>query len=91
MLSGRRNGAGMLLLFLARRLAIFLFVEVNHLQSSYRQVNRHSHLNPRFGFPHTELLANAKVESALRLKTDFDDRNVGGREADECAAGEDPG
>jgi NAD(P)-dependent dehydrogenase (short-subunit alcohol dehydrogenase family) len=46
MLPGRRNGAGTLLLFLARRLAIFLFVGVNHLQSLYRQVNRHFHLNP---------------------------------------------
>jgi hypothetical protein len=45
MLPGRRNAAGTLLLFLARRLAIFLFVGVNHLQSLYRQVNRHFHLN----------------------------------------------
>src|ERR1700687_1552891 len=50
MLPRRRNGAGTLLLFLARRLAIFLFVGVNHLQSLYRQVNRHFHLNPRFRF-----------------------------------------
>src|ERR1700687_3454832 len=66
MLPGRRNGAGMLVLLLALRFAIFLFVGVNHLESLYRQVNRHFHLNPRFRIrTNTELFANAKVESGL--------------------------
>jgi hypothetical protein len=68
MLPGRRNGAGTLLLFLARRLAIFLFVRVTSPIII-------STIQPAFPFEsaiqirtNTEPFSNPKVESGFESK-----------------------
>src|ERR1700694_4838314 len=89
MLPRRRNGAGTLLLFLARRLAIFLFVGVNHLQSLYRQVNRHFHLNPRFRFGSEKdsLAERGEFELPVPISEQPDDNMMSGpRRPDEVSA-----
>src|SRR6202158_4805639 len=86
MLPRRRNGAGTLLLFLARRLAIFLFVGVNHLQSLYRQVNRHFHLNPRFRFGSEEdsLAERGEFELPVPISEQPDDNVMGSGAQTKC-------